>query len=308
MPLSPILPWHPVRGEPSGAIRPRVCHRYNPPVKATEASQAPLVLRPIGVVRAPVDSKVDAPRQPRAPGTAAGRIELYPGHNFEHALEDLDGWDFIWVIFWFHLNDSWRPKVLPPRSTTGRKGLFATRSPHRPNPLGLSALRLERVEGLTLHVLDLDMIDGTPVLDIKPYVPYVDAHPGARSGWLEATARDAEAQSTRDPVEPYGVEFDAVATAQAAWIEECTGLAIRARIVKTLGLGPAPHPYRRIRREGDGFRLAIKDWRIRFEVAGRRVRVLGIDSGYRPSQLAASSTGADGALAAHRGFIDNWPR
>ncbi len=266
------------------------------------------MLRPIGIVRAPIDSKADAPRQPRSSGAAAGKIELFPGHNFEHALEDLEGWEFIWVIFWFHLNDTWRPKVLPPRSTTGRKGLFATRSPHRPNPLGLSALRLERVEGLTLHVLDLDMVDGTPVLDIKPYVPYVDAHPGARSGWLDATARHGDVQSPRDPLDAYGVEFDAVAAAQAAWIEERTGLAIRARIANTLGLGPAPHPYRRIRREGAGFRLAIKDWRIRFEVAGRRVRVLDIDSGYRPAQLGDRSTLADDIRAAHRCFVATWPR
>ena len=76
----------------------------------------------------------------------------------------------IWVLFWFHLNEGWRPKVQPPRSTTGRKGLFSTRSPHRPNPLGLSALRLERVEGLTVHVRGADLVDGTPVLDIKPYM------------------------------------------------------------------------------------------------------------------------------------------
>jgi tRNA-Thr(GGU) m(6)t(6)A37 methyltransferase TsaA len=134
------------------------------------------------VVRTGLSSRVEAPRQPRAAGGAGGTIELYPGRNFEHALDDLQGWEYIWVIFWFHLNRSWRPKVLPPRSTSGRKGVFSTRSPHRPNPIGLSAVRLERVDGLTLHIRDVDMVDGTPVLDIKPYVPYADAHPGARSG------------------------------------------------------------------------------------------------------------------------------
>lgn len=282
--------------------------RYNPAVKPTHRTQTPLVLRPIGVLRTPLGSKADAPRQPCAAGGIPGRIELFPSHNFEHALEDLEGWEFIWVIFWFHLNESWRPKVLPPRSTTGRKGLFATRSPHRPNPLGLSALRLKRVEGLTLHVLDVDMIDGTPVLDIKPYVPYTDAHPGARSGWLGDPAQVSGHGTPRDPLDAYGVEFDAVAAEQAAWIEARTGLAIRERIVTTLGLGPAPHPYRRIRRDGEGFRLAIKDWRVGFQVAGRQVRILGIASGYRPSQLAADSAVADEMLAAHRSFIANWPR
>ena len=85
------------------------------------------------------------PRGSRAPLPAApARIELLPGRHFEHGLEDLAGWKLIWVVFWFHQNRSWRPKVLPPRSTTGRKGVFATRSPHRPNPIGLSVVRLER--------------------------------------------------------------------------------------------------------------------------------------------------------------------
>ena len=87
--------------------------------------------------------------------------------DFEHALSNLAEWQYIWVLFWFDRNEGWRPKVLPPRSRSGRKGVFATRSPHRPNPLGLSAVRLERVDGLTLHVSDIDMLDGKHVIDIK---------------------------------------------------------------------------------------------------------------------------------------------
>lgn len=127
-----------------------------------------LTVEPIGYVRCALAAKAEAARQPRASGGAPARIELMPGRNFEHALSDLGCWQYIWVLFWFDRNDGWRPKVLPPRSRSGRKGVFATRSPHRPNPLGLSAVRLERVEGLTLHVSDVDMLDGTPVLDIKP--------------------------------------------------------------------------------------------------------------------------------------------
>src|SRR5882724_5480274 len=131
-----------------------------------------LTLDPIGFLRSPLATKVQAARQPRAAAGAPARIELLPGYNFEHALEDLAHWELIWVIFWFHLNTGWRPKVLPPRSTTGRKGVFATRSPHRPNPIGMSVVRLEKVDGLILHIRDADMLDGTPVLDLKPYVAY----------------------------------------------------------------------------------------------------------------------------------------
>jgi tRNA-Thr(GGU) m(6)t(6)A37 methyltransferase TsaA len=278
----------------------------DPASAAAEAAAAasPLRLEPIGYVRTSMASKVEAPRQPAAGADAAARIELLPGRHFEHALEDLEGWEFIWVLFWFHLNSSWRPKVLPPRSASGRKGVFATRSPHRPNPLGLSAVRLERVEHLTLYVRGADMVDGTPVLDIKPYVPYTDAHPAARSGWLEDAARAGEAGTPPDPLDAWQVRFEPLAAAQADWVEQRTGLPLVERIAATLSLGPRPNPYRRIKAEGAGFRLAIKDWRIRFAVTGREIQVLEVHSGYRPAQLAAAP---DDALAAHREFAAKWP-
>src|SRR5262249_34199037 len=120
----------------------------------------PLVLEPIGFVHALHKTRAEAARQPAAAdetGAEQGRIELLSSRNCAHALDDLALWDYIWFIFQFHLNEGWRPKVLPPRSTSGRKGVFATRSPHRPNPIGLSAVRLERVEGTTLRIGPHDM-------------------------------------------------------------------------------------------------------------------------------------------------------
>ncbi len=284
---------------------------------APPPANARLSLEPIGFARTSLGTKVEAARQPQAALGTPGRIELLPGRHFEHALEDLEGWEFIWVVFWFHLNPSWRPKVLPPRSTSGRKGVFSTRSPHRPNPIGLSAVRLERIEGLTLHLLDVDLVDGTPVLDIKPYVPYTDAHPLARSGWLEdgASARSAgddpcgAAASPADPVAAYDIVFAATAAEQVAWIEARSELKLGERIGSTLQLGPEPHPYRRIRPDGDGLRLAIKEWRIRFTVAGRTVNVLSVTSGYRPAQLIedAADPAPDDPRPLHRDFLRRWP-
>jgi tRNA-Thr(GGU) m(6)t(6)A37 methyltransferase TsaA len=261
-------------------------------------AESRLVLDPIGYLRSSLATKVQAARQPRAAADTPARIELLPGRNFEHALEDLARWELIWVIFWFHHNSGWRPKVLPPRSTTGRKGVFATRSPHRPNPIGMSVVRLERVDGLTLHIRDSDMLDGTPVLDLKPYIAYTDAHPDAGNGWLE--------EQPSDPLRAYAVKFDSPATEQAAWIETHTGFAIGERIRSALALGPEPHPYRRIRRFDQWMQLAVKEWRVRFDVVEREVRVIDIDSGFRASQLAADS--ADPMLQSHRAFLANWPR
>jgi tRNA-Thr(GGU) m(6)t(6)A37 methyltransferase TsaA len=269
------------------------------PGREPPAVPATLALTPIGIARTTFAVRSDAPRQPAAADGAPGTIELFPGHHYEDALADLDGFERIWVLFWFHGNTGWRPKVLPPRSTTGRKGVFATRSPHRPNPLGLSVLRLERIDGLVLHVRDVDVLDGTPVLDLKPYVPYTDAWPGARSGWLEGGA-PAAGDAPPDPRPDWVVEFTAVAAAQASWVESRTGLPLATRITVTLALGPQPHAYRRIHRDGDAGVLAVRDWRARFTVAGRRITVTAIASGYRPAALAAGAD--DPALAVHREF------
>jgi tRNA-Thr(GGU) m(6)t(6)A37 methyltransferase TsaA len=223
---------------------------------------------------------------------------LLPGRHFEHALEDLAGWEYLWVLFWFDRNPGWRPKVRPPRGRRGRKGVFATRAPHRPNPLGLSAVRLLRVDGLTLHIAGVDMLDGTPVLDLKPYVPYTDAYPRARSGWLEGVATG---DTPLDPVAPCRIEFSPLAAAQVAWIESETGLALRQRVTEALAFRPEPNAYRRIRRDAQGLRVAVKEWRVRFEVSGQTVTVLHIGSGYRAKEIRNAP--ADGPLSVHRAFL-----
>jgi tRNA-Thr(GGU) m(6)t(6)A37 methyltransferase TsaA len=106
------------------------------------------------------------------------------------AVRGLDGFEMVWVLAWMHLNHGWSEEVVPPGEDPKRpKGLLATRAPHRPNPIALSALRLleveVRVEGVRLHVERCDLLDGTPILDIKPYVPYADAFAGVRAGWLD---------------------------------------------------------------------------------------------------------------------------
>jgi tRNA-Thr(GGU) m(6)t(6)A37 methyltransferase TsaA len=251
-----------------------------------------LTLTPIGTLHTAWASKVEAPRQPAAATDATGIIRLRPGINLEHAIEDLAGWERIWVIFWFHRNRGWRPKVLPPRATSGRKGVLATRSPHRPNPLGLSALRLDHIDGLDLHVRDVDLLDGTPVLDIKPYVPYADAFPASGSGWLAA-----------DPRPGWTVIVSAQAAAQLAWLAQRIALPLRERILATLSLGPQPHPYRRIRRHGEaGLTLSVQDWRVDFQVAGEQVQVTRLRSGYQPAQLHRSARDPADPLRVHREF------
>lgn len=251
-----------------------------------------LSVRPIGFVRSPFVEKVEAPRQAVAEGAegVAGRVEILPEH--EHALSDLEGFDRIWLLFWFHEANGARSKVLPPRSDR-KRGVFATRSPHRPNPIGMSAVRLERVEGLVLHVRDLDLIEGTPVIDIKPYLPYADAFPDAKSGWVGAN----------DPRPSWAVTFTDEAETQLAWLAaEGLALDLRTRIQEALALGPQPHPYRRIKKTDDGaLLLAVKEWRARFSVdpAKSSMEVEALRSGFRARELAGTEPG----LSLHRAFV-----
>lgn len=245
---------------------------------------------PIGIVRSPFRERGEAPHQPSSAREVAGSIELFPGQNFEHGLEDLSAWSHIWVLFWFHYNGSWRPKVLPPRSDR-RRGVFATRAPHRPNPIGLSCVRLENADGLTLHVRGVDMLDGTPVLDIKPYVPHVDRVDDSNHGWLG---------DAHDPKPAHAVELSPSAAACLEYLRTQWGVDLMPRLRLALAGGPVPHPYRRIKRDGDGFVVALKDWRARFTAGEHTVYVLEINTGYGPGQLQDS---ADSELAVHRAFV-----
>jgi len=213
---------------------------------------------PIGFVRSPFRERVEAPRQGALAGDVEARIELVPGRGYDHALEGLAGWELVWVIFVFHRNveqaRGWKAKVQPPRSER-KQGVFATRSPHRPNPIGLTAARMVAVEGHVVRVRGLDVLDGTPVLDLKPYVAYADAFPEAGAGWLEA----------RDPIPAWTVRETSEAKAQLEWLAQ-RGVDLRSPIQAALSLGPTPRPYRRIRARGPMFELAVKEWRVDFSV------------------------------------------
>lgn len=154
----------------------------------------PVTVRPIGVVRSPHTGHHGTPIQPRFARNAEGTVEVFP--EYAAALDGLEGFDRIWILSWLHRGRPWRSRVVPYRDTVER-GLFATRAPSRPNPIGLSAVRLLGIDGATLHVAELDLLDGTPVLDIKPYAPLFDAFPEARAGWLDRAAHAREAADER---------------------------------------------------------------------------------------------------------------
>ena len=162
--------------------------------------------RPIGIINSPYARRIDAPHQSTVvEGTESGEPALATLTLEDwvdgQALKDLVGFERIWLIFSFHLSKGWKSAVKPPRGGP-KRGVLATRAPHRPNSIGLSAVELIGIEGRSLHLRGVDLLDGTPVLDIKPYVPYADAFPDARAGWIDELDAQQGKQSAPGPKKP----------------------------------------------------------------------------------------------------------
>jgi len=144
-------------------------------------------IKPIGVIHTPHKMAEGTPIQPFKARGIAGSVEIYT--DYMTALQDVDGFERIWLIYWFHKSRQPKPIVTPYMDDTPR-GLFATRAPSRFNNIGISVVRLKGINGSLLQIEDVDMLDGTPLLDIKPYVPSFDSYPEARHGWLEKVSQD----------------------------------------------------------------------------------------------------------------------
>ena len=153
-------------------------------------------IHPIAHIRTDFTDKFGIPRQSGLVPELTARIVFEPEYRDPNALVGIEGYDRLWLIWQFSTvaaeyaaGKSWRPTVRPPRlGGNARRGVFATRSPYRPNALGLSCVELAGIENGDILVKGADLLDGTPIFDIKPYLPYVDAHPEARGGFTEQTA------------------------------------------------------------------------------------------------------------------------
>lgn len=142
-------------------------------------------LKVIGLLRSCFREKFGTPRQPHLVPGATATLTIRSAYLPEHSLAGLERFSHVWLLSYFHLNTNKKflPKVHPPRLKGETIGLFASRSPHRPSPIGLSLARLVKVSGDTLHLSGIDLVDGTPILDVKPYIPESDCVPEASGGW-----------------------------------------------------------------------------------------------------------------------------
>lgn len=139
-------------------------------------------LNPIGIIHSPFKELTGMPIQPAFARKTEGIVEIF--EDYQDGLKDLDGFSHIMLLFHFHRSQGFRMHVVPYMDNQ-KRGLFATRAPRRPNPIGLSIVELLKVEDGKLHIRNVDMVDGTPLLDIKPYVPEFDLNVNVRIGWIE---------------------------------------------------------------------------------------------------------------------------
>ena len=234
-----------------------------------------LTLTPVAITRSCFKDKFGVPRQPGLTRHARADLVIQPPFDREDAFRGLETASHLWLTFQFHkaVRAEWRPVVRPPRLGGNRKmGVFASRSPFRPNSLGLSVVRnegLTRLDGrLVLRISDHDLIDGTPILDIKPYLPFADALPEASLGWAE-----------EEPLQRLPVSFTPEADAQLASLPPADYPDLRGLIEDVVSYDPRPS-FRRGRDEERIYGAHLYDLNVRFRFVNEdpavRVEVVSV--------------------------------
>lgn len=219
-------------------------------------------LSPIAYIHTEFPEKFGVPRQSGLAGSLCGTIVFEPEYRNPDALRGLEGFSHLWLIWGFSANrhEDWQPTVRPPRlGGNERMGVFATRSPYRPNPLGLSCVEIESInmDTSTIYVRGADLMDGTPIYDIKPYIRYADSRPDAVCGYvdslverhLEVVFAGSVASVIKDP-------------------------DVREALVQTLSLDPRPSYHNDPSRE---YGLSFAGFNVRFKVDGERVIIISVE-------------------------------
>jgi tRNA (adenine37-N6)-methyltransferase len=235
------------------------------------------IIRPIGIIRSCYPEKFGIPRQPGLVKSATARLEMLEPYNRPEMFKGLERFSHIWLQFLFHgtVEEGWKRTIRPPwLGGRERVGIFASRSPHRPNHLGLSAVRLLRIarEGkqVVLDLAEIDLLDRTPVIDIKPYIPYSDRIAEAGDGYT-------------NPLEGPAVEvvFSEEAVDFCSDYERKTGRSLRELIFETLSLDPRPASHRP--RLGD-YGMLFWDVNVRWRVERGVFQVVGCEENERGAE------------------------
>ena len=231
-----------------------------------------MTLKPIGVFESAQIEPYQAGRQPDELGLF-GKIKLNPGQNFEQALQDIESCSHLWIIFGFHHNENWKPLMQTPRSNK-KIGVFATRAPYRPNPIGLSLVELISVNGLVLQIGVNDILNGSPVYDIKPFHPEHDIAQDAKIGWLETSTFIKNT-----------ITFSPFVEGQLEFLEKHNVNEIRSFIIRQLEYDPTNQSKKRVEQYQSYWSLSYRTWRIDFTFSEDTIGILSLRSGYSDQEL-----------------------
>lgn len=250
---------------------------------------------PIGYLKSNRCYHEEQPRQGNL-SRAKGYIELNQGFNYEQGLKDLDGFSRIWLIYEFHQNKTWKPLTNPPRTDgKGKKGLFATRSPYRPNPIGISCVKLISVKKNKLYIEESDLLNNTPILDIKPYIPEYDSFPNEKTGWLENIIDNT-----------FSIEYLEKAKEKIDFLKE-ENIDLDGVIHSQLGHNPFDKTRNKFISQENGYILRFKSWRIYFNISEGKVIIEEILSGYTSfDKPLGNDTEKD--ISTHKKFIKKWEK
>lgn len=225
----------------------------------------------IGVIRSPYKEKFAVPRQPGLVKSGGGELHLIPPYNQADAVRGLEAFSHLWVLFIFHqtMEGGWRPTVRPPRlGGNARMGVFATRSTFRPNPVGMSLVELKDIRcqkgQVILQLGSLDLVDGTPVVDIKPYLPFAEALPEARASYAQQA-----------PVADMPVGFTSDVDAQFLLLEKRYP-RLKAFIVEVLAQDPRP-AYKKEEEAGKTYAVLLLDFNVRWRVTESGFEVFALE-------------------------------
>ncbi|UPT54933.1 tRNA (N6-threonylcarbamoyladenosine(37)-N6)-methyltransferase TrmO [Dickeya zeae] len=226
----------------------------------------------IGVIRSPYKEKFAVPRQPGLIKDGGGELHLLSPYDQPEAVRGLEDFSHLWLLFIFHQTASagWRPTVRPPRlGGNARMGVFATRSTFRPNPIGMSLVELKAIhtgrDGVILELGSLDLVDGTPIVDIKPYLPFAESQPQARAGFAQL-APDADMP----------VRFSALAEQQLT-TRQHTHPNLRRFITQVLAQDPRP-AYRKGEDDTKVYAARLLEFNVKWQVVDGQTEVISLDA------------------------------
>ena len=232
----------------------------------------PFQFAQIGVIRSPYKEKFAVPRQPGLVKDGGGELHLLSPYNQADAVRGLEAFSHLWLLFVFHqtMEGGWRPTVRPPRlGGNARMGVFATRSTFRPNPIGMSLVELKGIrcqkDDVILELGSLDLVDGTPVVDIKPYLPFAEAIPDARAGYAQQAPQADTPVSFTPEVQQQLVKL------------ESRYPHIARFICQVLAQDPRP-AYRKGEDEGKTYAVLLLDFNVRWRVTGQGFEVFAVEA------------------------------